>query len=242
MQHTHRDGEVAGRWGVILRDMHVHYYHRMADDFSSSSHKIYPDIKRTFAVGTYDQIFGFLQWVMRHPNSLQDFDRHVDQCLKLCRSAYRVVNGDTIAPVSSSEERDTLVRAFTDLGATEFNGARQHLKLAAERSTAGDWADCIRESINAVEATVRCIDPEAKDLGPALAELKKRGTVHGSLKQGLQNLYGYASDQKGVRHSLVFEDAANVDETDALFMLGACAAFVSYLINKGRAGGLIMCR
>ena len=32
---------------------------------------------------------------------------------------------------------------------------------------------------------------------------------------------------------------AGVDETDALFMIGACAAFVSYLINKSRGAGLI---
>ena len=32
---------------------------------------------------------------------------------------------------------------------------------------------------------------------------------------------------------------AKADETDAMFMLGACAAFVSYLINKARFAGLI---
>ena len=71
---------------------------------------------------------------------------------------------------------------------TEFNGARQHLKLAAERATAGEWADCIRESVNSVEATVRCIDANAKDLRPALATLEKQGTVQGSLKEGFLKL------------------------------------------------------
>jgi hypothetical protein len=33
--------------------------------------------------------------------------------------------------------------------------------------------------------------------------------------------------------------APAVDETDALFMIGACAAFVSYMINKVRTAGLI---
>jgi hypothetical protein len=32
---------------------------------------------------------------------------------------------------------------------------------------------------------------------------------------------------------------ANVDETDALFMIGACAAFVSYLIGKARSADLL---
>jgi hypothetical protein len=32
---------------------------------------------------------------------------------------------------------------------------------------------------------------------------------------------------------------AQADEADALFMIGACAAFVSYLVNKGRTAGLV---
>jgi hypothetical protein len=44
---------------------------------------------------------------------------------------------------------------------------------------------------------------------------------------------------KGVRHALVFDGEANVDMTDALFMLGSCAAFVSFMAGKARAAGLI---
>jgi len=32
---------------------------------------------------------------------------------------------------------------------------------------------------------------------------------------------------------------AKVDEADALFMIGSCAAFVSHLVNKARAAGLL---
>jgi hypothetical protein len=46
-------------------------------------------------------------------------------------------------------------------------------------------------------------------------------------------LYGYSSDEEGVRHALVFKEEAQVDEADALFMLGACASFVSYLLARG---------
>jgi hypothetical protein len=31
----------------------------------------------------------------------------------------------------------------------------------------------------------------------------------------------------------------DVDEADALFMIGACSAFISYLINKARLVGLL---
>jgi hypothetical protein len=59
------------------------------------------------------------------------------------------------------------------------------------------------------------------------------------MKEGFVKLYGFTSDQNGIRHPLLEKGEANVDETDALFMIGACAAFVSYLINKSRAAGLL---
>jgi hypothetical protein len=58
------------------------------------------------------------------------------------------------------------------------------------------------------------------------------------MKSGFTKLYAYTSDEGGIRHALL-ENAAKVDEADALFMLGACAAFVSYLINKARSSGLL---
>jgi hypothetical protein len=38
---------------------------------------------------------------------------------------------------------------------------------------------------------------------------------------------------------LLDKDAPDVDEADALFMIGACSSFLSYLINKARAVGLL---
>jgi hypothetical protein len=32
---------------------------------------------------------------------------------------------------------------------------------------------------------------------------------------------------------------ANVDESDAIFMFSACAAFISYLVGKARTAGLL---
>jgi hypothetical protein len=101
-------------------------------------------------------------------------------------------------------------------------------KKLAER----DWVGSVRDSIHAVEATAISLAP-GDTLGPALTELEKRGKLHGGLKKAFGALYGYTSDKKtGVRHANVFGQDETVDETDALFMLGACASFVSYLISR----------
>ena len=53
------------------------------------------------------------------------------------------------------------------------------------------------------------------------------------MHQGLEKLYGYTSDEQGVRHSLLDQGQSNVGQDEAVFMLGACASFASYLWRKG---------
>jgi hypothetical protein len=122
--------------------------------------------------------------------------------------------------------------------AAEFHGARAHLRNAGSELTAGNYADSIRESIQAVESVARVLEPSAKSLAPALAKLEKSVRIHHNLQAGFGQLYNFTSDEKGIRHQLLDKLGAKVDETDALYMLGSCAAFVSYLINKARQAWL----
>jgi threonine/homoserine efflux transporter RhtA len=59
----------------------------------------------------------------------------------------------------------------------------------------------------------------------------------GASRQGAQEVE--AACARLGRRVLLDLAAAKVDETDALFTIGACAAFVSYLINRSRAAGLL---
>jgi hypothetical protein len=156
----------------------------------------------------------------------------------MSRAAYRVLEERTIVPVGSDAELETLKRAFADLAATEFHGARAHLRNAAEELTTGRYADSIRESIHAVESVARTLAQDGK-LSNALAKLEQSAKIHGGMKAGFNSLYGYTSDEQGIRHAHLNEPTAQPDETDALFMIGACAAFVSYLIGKARSAGLL---
>lgn len=89
-----------------------------------------------------------------------------------------------------------------------------------------------------MESVAEMLEPSA-NLAKALGKLEASAGIHGGMKKAFLALYGYASDEQGIRHALLFSDAPDVDETDALFMIGACAAFVSYLINKSRSAGLL---
>lgn len=87
-------------------------------------------------------------------------------------------------------------------------------------------------------SVAKTLEPSA-ELSKALAKLEGSASIHGGLKKAFLAIYGYTSDEKGIRHALIDDANAKVDEADALFMIGACAAFVSYLINKSRSAGLL---
>ena len=127
-------------------------------------------------------------------------------------------------------------KAFADLNADVYAAAREHLTKAAERLTAGDWPGGIRESMHSVESVVRVLTGRGK-FSDAVAVLEKRWNIHRALKASFGNLYGYTSDEPGIRHPLIDDPKASVDEVDALFMFGACSSFVSYLIGKERQSG-----
>jgi hypothetical protein len=154
------------------------------------------------------------------------------------KTPYRIVADDVICPISSDAEAVILEKAFSDLKASGLAGAREHLKSASAELSAGNFADSIRESIHAVESIVRTLEPSG-DFSKALSKLEQKTNIHGAMKKGFLALYGFSSDEQGIRHPLLEKEAPSVDEADAMFMIGACSAFLSYLVNKSRAAGLL---
>ena len=101
------------------------------------------------------------------------------------------------------------------------------------------YRNSIKESISAVEAVARLIanDPDLKTLSPALRALEEEIDLHPALRVGFDRLYGFTSDEDGIRHAMMEE--SDLESEDARFMLVACSAFVNYLVEKGRKAGLV---
>jgi hypothetical protein len=223
-------------WGEVLRDVHVFLFHAPADEFDNSLGPAIGSVKGVIMQGGYAKIYGWLQHVLRaEPDP--DFAEEIDQILKACRSPYRVVDDEVLCPVGSDEAAETVARAFVDLKVGGLTGGREHLKLASGELSAGNFAASVRESIHAVESVVKILESSG-DFSRALARLEAKTNIHSALKKGFSAIYGFTSDEQGIRHPLLDKDAAAVDEADAMFMIGACSAFVSYLIDKSRAAGL----
>ena len=152
-----------------------------------------------------------------------------------------VEDGLTIIPVAIPEQKESVEKSFQVLASGPFDGARTHFRDSAQYVNAGNYAGSVRESIHAVESVARRLSQDANSsLTPALKALSEKGVIlHGAFKSGIEKLYGYSSDENGIRHSLLDEDGANVDVEDAVFMFGACASFAAYLVYKARRAGLI---
>ena len=94
-----------------------------------------------------------------------------------------------------------------------------------------DFRNSVKESVSAVESACRHLtEMPSATLGEALKKLDQMDPLHGALKDGILKLYGWTSDEGGIRHSLVESD--NVKHADAQFMLVACSAFVNYLFAR----------
>ncbi|MBQ8657607.1 MAG: hypothetical protein IJ506_00545 [Clostridia bacterium] len=67
-------------------------------------------------------------------------------------------------------------------------------------------------------------------MGEAIKKLKENGLqIHSALEKSISSLYGYTSDQGGIRHSEGLF-TSNVTFEEAQFMLVCCSAIVNYLI------------
>ncbi|MCI8366551.1 MAG: hypothetical protein HFJ66_02990 [Eggerthellaceae bacterium] len=156
------------------------------------------------------------------------------------KSGYRIVKAGCsdassfqVVPIVDQLE----IASLEEASSAPYESVNSHLAKAlafySDRQHP-DYPNSIKESISAVESLCCHITGDRKaTLGTALKKLESEGWgIHGSLKLALEKLYGYASDEDGIRHGGI--DPSKAEAEDALFMLVSCSAFVNYLIEKKR--------
>ena len=187
--------------------------------------------------GRYDEILTAVEHILRTPEIPKKLENSIKNVFEyapylLDSSAQPIC----IIPVTSDEMKKSTKKSLDNINKSELTGAKTHLRSAARELNKNKFADSVRESIHAVEATARQIDPKAsKTLVPALNSLEKNGILkHSALKEAFNKLYGYTSDEQGIRHALTDKESADVGRDEAIFMYAACVSFVDYLVSKQR--------
>jgi AbiJ N-terminal domain 4 len=220
-------------WNRVAMDLHVHLFRQPIATFPVGAARNRERICKVIEQRDIGGLFDLVEFLVRHRGCSDELKRELADAFIKARAAYRVFDNNHIAAIGTEQQAMAFERAIADAEAKNATAARKQLIAAGVALRNGDWAGSVRESIHAVEAVAVRFAPGTSTLGVALKVLEQRGHLHGGLKTAFGALYGYTSDEEGVRHALVFGNEAQVDEADALFMLGACASFVSYLLSRG---------
>lgn len=213
------------------------FLERTLDTMPTYGSEVTSYLRDRFYKGSWFEMYDALEWVC---NEVQVSDRSAlysaaNAVLADFLCAYRFVGGELV-PLTSAHE----VAAIEDALAHPLVGVRQHLQqsllLLGARPTA-DASNSVKESISAVESICAAIVGARTTLGAALKELEDNGVVlHTALKKSWIAMYGWTSDEGGIRHAL--QDESRVSVADASYVLVTCSAFVNMLTDKAIAAGV----
>lgn len=177
----------------------------------------------------YDFIEKYIEYLNDDENKQRNIIKAFNKILEEESNAYRISN-KIIVPITNELEIDTVEKSSN----TKYDSVNMHLNKAislySDRKNP-DYENSIKESISAVEAICCIITGKNTTLGKAIKKLKDNEVhIHSAMELAFSNLYGYTSDENGIRHGGI--DFRSVSSEDAKFMLVSCSAFVNYLIEK----------
>jgi len=159
----------------------------------------------------------------------QERIKQYNEILQEENSGYRIVSGQ-VCPITDSNE----IKSIENASNTKYDTVNLHISKAVSLCSAfekHDYENSIKESISAVESICCIITGTNDTLSNAIKKLKDNGVhIHKAMEKALLSLYGYTSDESGIRHAGMDFVAASFE--DAKFMLVICSAFINYLSEK----------
>lgn len=133
----------------------------------------------------------------------------------------------TLIPFSDEDEADANEKDYAELA--NYGSAKKHFLQATEELKAGHYRGSVSESISGVESIIKSLSGQpGVTLGDGLKLLSKDNELHPALKKGLESIYGWTNSPNGMRHALS-DEAKEVNEAEARYMLSACLAFSAWL-------------
>ncbi|MCJ7560224.1 hypothetical protein MUO79_06355 [Candidatus Bathyarchaeota archaeon] len=227
---------------LVVKQIWLHYFKLAIDTipafdigYPRSAYKI---IREHFFNGQWWESYDLIEFLIKEiPDEWKERLKIVlNYFMESENAAYRIV-GDEIVGITDEQEIETIESAL-DKG---IKSCQSHLAraldLASDRKQP-DYRNSIKESISAVEAACQVVAGMPKaTLGDCIKVIKSRGAIHPAFEQALLKLYGYTSNEGGIRHALTDTSVAPA-YSDAKFMLVACSAFVNFLWTKASELGI----
>jgi hypothetical protein len=168
-----------------------------------------------------------------YPDSRDKFINACNFALQREVSAYRFVDG-LMSRITDEVEVAEVDAALAGPRGPVRTHLRRALELLSDRESP-DYRNSIKESISAVESLVATVAGEKGTLGQLIKKLEDEIGLHPALRTAFGSLYGYTSDEDGIRHAIL--ESETVGFEDAKFFLVVCSAFVNFVESKVSALG-----
>ncbi|WP_445627867.1 AbiJ-NTD4 domain-containing protein [Nostoc sp. DSM 114167] len=213
----------------FIEYMWVKYFKFPLDNLPDSRISSVKVLFKYFQNCQWNEVYEFLEITInyfRYPKLVKDINSVLEREL----AGYRFVGGVFI-DITNEQEIEMLEQAVDD---NNFPAVSTHLKrslaLMSDKENP-DYRNSIKESISAVESLAKAITGKPKaTLADALKVLDVSHNLHPALKNSFLILYGYTSDEGGIRHAMLTEPDLTI--ADAKFFLLSCTSFVNYLKSK----------
>ena len=197
------------------------------------------NLKTKFYKLEWYEVYDFVEYLIAEPadreierkeyhGSTFVFCKRVNKILKNEKSAFRVV-GNKVVKITDENEIQEVEEAANSLDA--WKSVSEHVRkatsLLSDRKNP-DYVNVVKESITAVESACCIVTrQENATLGKMLKKIEKEQQIHKAVLEAFKKLYGYTSDEDGIRHGGT--KITTVDFDFAKYMLVTCCAFVNYL-------------
>lgn len=178
------------------------------------------------------RVYDLIEVAIEGTKDVYDYElsRYINHVFKEQGVGYGIIDG-LVTPVSNSIEVESVQSAIDNNIESSKYHLQRALELLSDREQP-DFRNSIKESISAIESLCRKITGDDKGtLGKLIKVVEEKGYIHQSMKNAFSSLYGYTSDEGGIRHSLT-DAGENPTLEDARYMLVICSAFSNYLISK----------
>ena len=187
-------------------------------------------IREYFFNSQWHEVYDLVEFIADVDTSARranEFRHLMNSYLEREVSAYRFVD-ECITPITDQREIDEVETALNGKSDAVSKQLARAVELLSDRQNP-DYRNSVKESISAVEGEVRStLRTDGGTLGELLRQLEQREPLHPALKAAFSSLYGYTSDESGIRHALL-DNGREVTFEEAKFMLVACSAFINYV-------------
>jgi len=215
---------------LLCEQLWFNHFKRPLDTLVNDWSKIFSGLRKYFFECDWWAVYDFVEFIANnfpYPGRTK-FIEACNAALEKEVSAYRFVNG-LISRITDETEIAEIDRALEGARNPVRTHLRRALELLSDRESP-DYRNSIKESISAVESLVATVVGEKGTLGQLIKKMEDEINLHPALKAAFSSLYGYTSDEDGIRHAIL--ESKDLFFEDAKFFLVVCSAFVNFVESK----------